>query len=58
MITLLINIFVKVHLSENRMSKMNGKIEKFRGSDKPMHMSGGYNSKTLSGYEAANEGNN
>ena len=68
MITLLINIlqfterghvFVKVHLSENRMSTMNGKIEKFLngGLDEPVHMSGGYNSKTLSGYEAADERN-
>ena len=68
MITLLINIlqfterghiFVKVHLSENSMSTMNGKTEKFinRGSGEPVHMSGAYNSKTLSGYEAADERN-
>ncbi|KAL2615089.1 hypothetical protein AAZV13_08G045200 [Glycine max] len=53
------HVFVKVHLSENRMSTMNGKIEKFLngGLDEPVHMSGGYNSKTLSGYEAADERN-
>ncbi|KAL5189167.1 Histidine kinase 4 [Glycine soja] len=53
------HIFVKVHLSENSMSTMNGKTEKFinRGSGEPVHMSGAYNSKTLSGYEAADERN-
>ncbi|XP_027340736.1 histidine kinase 4-like [Abrus precatorius] len=54
------HIFVKVHVAENRMSTMNGKIETFvnGGSDEVVHMSGGYNFKTLSGYEAADEQNN
>ncbi|KAK7358193.1 hypothetical protein VNO77_00117 [Canavalia gladiata] len=53
------HIFVKVHLDENRMSTINGKIETFLngGSDEVVNMSGGYNFKTLSGYEAADERN-
>ncbi|KAK7320123.1 hypothetical protein RJT34_04857 [Clitoria ternatea] len=53
------HIFVKVHLAENRMPAMNGKIETFLngGSDEAVHMSGGYNFKTLSGCEAADERN-
>lgn len=71
LITLLINfnilqftdrghIFVKVHLAENRKATMNGKFETFLngGSDGVMHISGGYNLKTLSGCEAADERNN
>lgn len=54
------HIFVKVHLAENRKSAMNGKFETFRngGSEEVMHISGGYNLKTLSGCEAADERNN
>ncbi|RDX80904.1 Histidine kinase 2, partial [Mucuna pruriens] len=53
------HIIVIVQLAENRMSTMNGKIETFLngGSDEVVHMSGGYNFKTLSGYEAADERN-
>ncbi|TKY61010.1 Histidine kinase 4 [Spatholobus suberectus] len=53
------HIFVKVHLAENRMPTMNGKVETFLNgrSDEVVHMSGGYNFKTLSGYEAADEWN-
>ncbi|XP_058732477.1 histidine kinase 4 [Vicia villosa] len=55
------HIFVKVHLAENRKSAMNGKFETFQngGSEGVMHISGGgYNLKTLSGCEAADERNN
>ncbi|KAL2342393.1 hypothetical protein Fmac_003678 [Flemingia macrophylla] len=53
------HIFVKVHLAEKRMSTMNGKMETSLngGSDEVVHMSGGYNFRTLSGYEAADERN-
>ncbi|XP_014512070.1 histidine kinase 4 [Vigna radiata var. radiata] len=54
------HILVKVHLAENRMSTMNGKMETFLNgrSDEVVHVSsGGYNFKTLSGHEAADERN-
>ncbi|XP_020220590.1 histidine kinase 4 [Cajanus cajan] len=53
------HIFVKVHVAEKRMSTINGKMETFLngGSDEVVHMSSGYNFKTLSGYEAADERN-
>lgn len=53
------HILVKVHLAENRNAAMNGKSETYLngGSDEVMHMSGGYQFKTLSGCEAADERN-
>ncbi|XP_061374552.1 histidine kinase 4-like [Gastrolobium bilobum] len=53
------HIFVKVHLAENIKSTVNGKFETYRngGSDEHVHISGGYNNKTLSGCEAADERN-
>ncbi|KAL9330301.1 hypothetical protein ACSQ67_005304 [Phaseolus vulgaris] len=54
------HIFVKVHLAENRVPTVNGKIDTFLNgrSEEVVHMSsGGYNFKTLSGYEAADERN-
>lgn len=53
------HIFVKVHLAENMTATMNGKTETHLngGSDDILHMAGGYQSKTLSGCEAADERN-
>lgn len=53
------HIFVKVHLAENRNVTMNGKSETCLngGSDAVVHMSGGYQFKTLSGCEAADDRN-
>ncbi|KAI4313665.1 hypothetical protein L6164_026624 [Bauhinia variegata] len=49
------HIFVEVYLAENREATMNGKSQNFLngGSDEVMHISGGYQYKTLSGCEAA-----
>ncbi|XP_057749813.1 histidine kinase 4 [Arachis stenosperma] len=54
------HIFVKVHLAENRKSTMNGTCETYQNgeTDEVGYISGGCNSKTLSGCEAADERNN
>lgn len=53
------HIFVKVHLAENMNATMNGKSEPYLngGSDDVVRMAGGYQFKTLSGCEAADERN-
>ncbi|MED6156001.1 Histidine kinase 4 [Stylosanthes scabra] len=54
------HIFVKVHLAESTKPTTNGTCETYLNgvTDEVGHISGGCNSKTLSGCEAADERNN